>query len=292
MPFNIVTFQQHLSAANANISRFRESSMAPLENLLRALGAAVGPLALAQIQPLWAAVPYAKQQKYAAAAAYLKVWVPGLVDAIPVAPRMEFIEFRVFTMPHGGQTNYPMRFYHVHNLSWQSSNGNMASLANVGTRERVTHRTNPAGPPFDPVINAGIPMTFTQGAHTNSGANFGGNRDDHSVGNPALILRRPIAVGSVIADQVYEYTTDGTTWHPIPEAQYEIEKGVRTFGGQNVFFFRKQSAPPHANRFHFEVEYTIGPPLPVPGNRIPVIPAGFAALDDINNHASRVIRLG
>lgn len=292
MPFNIATFHQHLTTANSHLSRFKESSLSPLENLLRTLGAAVGPLTLAQIQPLWAAIPYAKQQKYANAAAYLRQFIPALADAIPVSPIMEYIEFKVSRMPLGEEPQYPMRFYHVHRLTWQSSNGNMASLANVGTRERVTHRLNPAGPPFDATINAGIPMTFTQGATTNAGANFGSNFDDHSVGNPSLTLRRPLTHGSVIADQDYEYTTDGVTWHSIPGAQYEIEKGVRAHGGQAVFFFRKQNATPHTAPFHFEVEYPIGPALPVPGNRIPVIPAGFASSDDIYRHASRVIRLG
>lgn len=292
MPFNFATFQQHLQAANPHYSRFKESSMKPLENLLQNLGAAVGPQSLAQIQPLWAAVPHAKQQKYVQAATYLKQFVPALADAIPVSPKMEYVEFKVMFMQLGGNQNYPARFYHVHRLTWKSSNGNMTSLATVGTRERVTHRTPPAGPPFDAQLNAGIPMAFTQGADTNFGANTGENYDDHSTGNPSLIVRRPLAAGSVIADQVYEYTTDGHTWHRIPGADYEIEKGVRMVGGQYRFFFRKQSPPPHANRFHFEVEYPIGPQHPVPGNKIAVIPAGFATAADIRAHTSRVIRLG
>jgi hypothetical protein len=292
MPFNIATFRQYLHTANPTYSRLTSSSIQPLENRLAILGATVGPAVLNQIQPLWAVVPYDKQQKYAAPIGYLKQFVPTLADAIPALPRMAYMEFKVMFMTIGGNARYPARFYHVHRLTWQSSNGRMASLAQVGTRERVTHRTNPAGPPFDALINANIPMAFTQGALTNAGAQGGSNYDDHSTGNPALIVRRPLGVGSVIADQIYEYTADGATWHPIPGAQYEIEKGVRMAGGQHVFFFRKQSAPPHANVFHFEVEYPIGPAHPVPGNRIPVVPAGFAAPAQINTYASRIIRLG
>lgn len=294
MPFSINIFRQRLYLANPDYSHYKDSSLAPLENQLAALAGAVGPATLAQIQPLWTVVPYAKQQRYAGAIGYLKQFVPTLVDAIPVSPRMEYREFKVLLNPRlfGGIPNYPMRFYHVHRLVWQSSNGHMASLANVGTRERVTHRTNPAGPPFDAVINASIPMAFTQGATTNAGAQSGENYDDHSTGNPSLIVRRPLAIGSVIADQDYEYTTDGVAWHPIPGARYEIEKGIRMHAGQFVFFFRKQSAPPHANLFHFEVEYPIGPSHPVPGNRIDVIPPGFLPLANIYTYASRVIRLG
>lgn len=96
-------------------------------------------------------------------------------------------------------------------------------------------------------------------------------------------------MGSIISDQVYEYTTDGMNWLPIPGAQYEIEKGVRNSGGQTVFFFRKQSVPPHRPSFHFEVEYPIGPAYPVPGNKISVIPASFCTLEDIKDHAYKVI---
>ena len=291
MPFNIDTFRQHLKNANSSYSRFKESSLEPLEKLLEQLGTTVGPTNLQQIQSVWAAVDHEKQQKYVEAAVYLKQFVPELVHAIPVKPEMEFIEFRVMFSPLGDIDKYPMRFYHVHSLTWKSSNGDLDSLNNVGTRERVTHRTNPAGPPFNSV-NAGIPMTFTQGATTANGANCGSNKDDHSIPNPSLNVDRPIVNGSVIADQVYEYTTDGVNWYPIPGAAYEIEKGVRDYSGQKVFFFRKQSAAPNQNNFHFEVEYPIGPALPVPENRVPVIPAGFASKEQINNYTSRVIHKG
>lgn len=293
MPFNIATFRQYRSTANPNFSRFKTSSLAPLEAALAALPAGpIGPAAAAQIQALWAAVPHAKQTRYAGAAGYLRQFIPTLANAIPASPSMHYIEFKVLQADLHGNPHFPLRLYHVHQFRWQSSNGNMGSLATVGTRERVTHRTNPAAAPFDAVVNGGIPMTFTQGATTNTGANTGRNGDDHSVGNPSLILARPLTVGSVIADQVYEYTTDGATWHPIAGADYEIEKGVRMSGGNLVFYFRKQSAPPFANRFHFEVEYPIDPTLPVATGRIPVVPAGFTTAAEIRNYASRVIQLG
>jgi hypothetical protein len=133
MPFNFATFQQHVQGRNTHFSRFKESSLQPLENLLQNLGAAVGPQSLAQIQPVWAAVPHDKQQKYVNAGNYLKQFVPGLADAIPVSSKMRFREFRVLPMTLGANQNYPARFFHVFRLFWKSSNGNLASLKNVGT---------------------------------------------------------------------------------------------------------------------------------------------------------------
>jgi hypothetical protein len=289
--YSFAAFQQLVAAANPTQGRLQRSSLHELEQLLQTLGANA-PTSLARIQPVWGAVPRDKQLKYKDAGDYLKKHVPGLVDAIPVDPVMTYDEFRVMTGNVGGNANYPMRYYHVHTLTWKSSNGDMESLAKVGTRERVTHRTSPAGPPFDATMNAGIPMSFTQGATTASGANSGTNHDDHSTGNPSLLVRRPLVTGSVIADQVYEYTTDGVTWLPIPGSEFEIEKGVRMSRGAHVFFFRKQNAAVNPRKFHFEVEYAIGPHHAVTGNRIPVIPAGFAMAGDIRKYASRVIRLG
>jgi len=39
-------------------------------------------------------------------------------------------------------------------------------------------------------------------ATTNAGANSGSNGDDNSIGNPALILRRPIATGTAVTGKV------------------------------------------------------------------------------------------
>jgi hypothetical protein len=135
-------------------------------------------------------------------------------------------------------------------------------------------------------------MTFTQGATKNSGAAFGFTDDDHSMVNPSLLVRRPLVVGSVIADQVYEYSADGQTWYPIPGADYEIEKGVRMAGNQFRFVFRKQSAPVSTDRFHLEVEYPIGPPVANPLGKIAVGQAFVAPIANIAAYASRVIRLG
>jgi hypothetical protein len=286
MPFSIATFRQHLTAANSRFSRIKTSSMAPLDNQLAILGAGVNAGSLAQLQPLWGAVPYAKQQKYVAAGNYLKQFVPTLVDAIPVQPKMAFIELRVLPGNIDGVANYPARIYHVHELTWKSSNGNMQSLTNVGTREKVDFRSNPTSPPFDPIVNSGLQMSYTQGATTNAGANIGSCKDDHSIANPSILTRRPLSVGSLVADQVYEYTTDGITWHPIPGSQYEIEKGVRNSRNGHVFVFRKQGVG--SDNFHFEVEYTIGP-KPNYAKKVPVIAAAYVPVQSLRQFASRVV---
>jgi hypothetical protein len=263
--------------------------MAPLDNQLGILGVAVNAGSLAQVQPLWGAVPHTKQLKYVAAGNYLKQFVPGLVDAIPVEPKMAFIELRVLPGNIDGVANYPARIYHVHELTWKSSNGNMQSLLNVGTREKVDFRSNPTAPPFDPIINAGLVMSYTQGATTNAGANIGSCKDDHSIANPSLLTRRPLSVGSLIADQVYEYTTDGINWLPIPGSQYVIEKGVRITSAGHVFVFRKQGVG--TDHFHFEVEYKIGP-KPNYAKKVPVIAAAYVPLQNIRQFAHRVVAAG
>jgi hypothetical protein len=290
MPFDYATFQTHLNTADPHRSRFKTSSFAELEGILRR----GTPWNMQQIQAAYAAIPHNKQVKYVNACNYLKVNFPGLVDAIPVQPRMHYRHFKVMKMDHAGNPDYILRFYHVHELTWASSNGNTDSLATVGTRERVTWRTNPAAAPFDPAMNAGIPMTFTQGATTAAGGNACKNPDDHSIANPDLIVQRPLAAGSAIADQVYEYTTDGANWQPIPGAIFELERGVRQRSGRWVMYFRKQNGAGNRRRFHFEVEYPLAAvaPPPPPTVPIPVWSSGFASAGNIRDYAARVISLG
>jgi hypothetical protein len=290
--FDISIFSYLLRTANPSYSHHKESSLSPLENYLRTLGPVISPANIDTIQRLWAFVPREKQLKYITAGAYMRQFVPHLVDAIPVSPKMEYKQFKVWLLDMPGILQYPMRFYHVHKLTWQSSNGYMASLFNVGTRERVTHRTSPAGPPFNALVNVDMPMSFTQGATTNNGADTGYNFDDHSIGNPSIIVGRPLTTGSVIADQIYEYTTDGINWHTIYGTSFVIEKGVRMQGGQHVFFFRKQNVPP-AQSFHFEIEYPIGVAPAVAANKkIPKWTPAHANEANIRNYANRIIKLG
>jgi hypothetical protein len=59
-----------------------------------------------------------------------------------------------------------------------------------------------------------------------------------------LLMQCPFSNGSVIADQVYEYT--------IGERCSAARRSIR-------FYLREQNAAGNPNRFHFEVEYPIGP---------------------------------
>jgi len=288
MPFSIDTFKTRLKTVNASYSNHKNSSVHDLEVHLTALRT-VGAAQLPVIQALWGKIPQAKQLKYRLAGAYLKQFLPKLVDATPCKPKMKYKEFMVYKTMFEGHQNFVIRYLHRHELTWQSSNGHMPSLSAVGTRERVTHRTNPAAAPFHPIICGKIPMDFRQG-RGHRGADCGRNGDNHSVGNPALILRRPLSAGSVIADQVYEYTTDGITWLAIPGATYEVEKGVRQSGNQLVFYFRKQSTNNLlANRFHFEVEYAIGPSIVTTITSIPVIPASLCSAANVRDHGGRIV---
>lgn len=295
MTFSMQVFMQKVKQCNPTFKRFARTS--DLDPVIDALGGEVGqkfylPSHNPKINKATHALPTAAANKYRDALLYMAKELKADAGPVPCSQRMEFVEFGVMFANYPGHQNYPARYYHKHKLHWKSSNGDMSALTKVGTRESVVHRTSPSGPPFDPVMNASHAMSFTQGATTNSGSNSGLCWDDHSIGNPSLILARPLVVASVIADQDYQYTTDGVNWHSIPDAQYELEKGVRMSGGKLVFFFRKQSAPPHTNRFHFEVEYPIGQKFAVSGNKIPVPAAAFVPKADINAYASKVVKLG
>ena len=274
--FSADVFSNLISNANQSYSKHKNSSMQELDAYLTNNGASNAE----NIQTLWAKIQFNKQQKYKAAGDYLKSCIPGgLVDAIPINPTMEFTDYKVSSCDAFGIANLPIRYFHVHRLRWCSSNGNLASLKNILTREYVAHRSAPNGPPFNRLCDS-IPVAFNCGGGQ---ANTGQNVDEHSVANPRLILRSDFDVGSVVADQNYQYSEDnGKTWLTIPGAVYEIEKGVRVSksGGQKVFFFRKQDPK---GRFHFEVEYQIGE-LIVAGANTKKVPLGLGVQKDIKKY--------
>ena len=261
MTFDYERFRRELREVNEEYRQELGEEFVRLEKKLDGLGSRVGPTYFNGIEALYALVPNKQkmEKKYGKAIEYLRRYVPGMASAIPFNLTMKYIEFKVLYLDLvQGMDPYAYRFYHVHEVRWESSTGNLSDLAKVATREHVTYRSDPAAGPFDSDVQGKVPREFTQPRSLNYNAHHGKNIDDHSIVNPALSLKRPTKVCSLIADQVYEYTTDGKSWYPIYGGEYEVEKGIRWRGSKKVFYFRKQGKPPHLNRYHFEVEYDIG----------------------------------
>lgn len=262
MPFSMTQFMSLVVAQNRSFGRIKGSSLDPLLAILQA------PNALhrkAEIANAVAFIPYQKQMKYQQALNYLRIQmpiteIPQIPYAIPVDPKMELDAFKVMMRSYvGGGILNPGSYHHEFRLSWKSSNGHLASLARCGTRENVKFRSAPDQPPFN-YVQKDTPMQFTQGATTNNGANAGCCIDDHSTVIPSIICTNPRVPGELVAEQIYEYTTDGTNWREIPGARFLLKKGVRTSGAGFVFYFAKTNWAPHNQKtYRFEVEYPIGP---------------------------------
>jgi hypothetical protein len=302
--FSPAIFQTKLAKVNDHMSRFRQSALEPL---LRALPAVPGPVLGAlrdAVQECVLNIPHDKQAKYADALGYLAGTANIVVGARPTDPTMELVYYQAnqyqYVATDGGQNkpntevpgHQPLKSYHhVFDIKWKSSNGNMASLANVGTREHVKFRTQPGEAPFTDAL-ADTPIEFFHGQST-SGANTGYGRDDHFTKPPSLVCRQPWEAGELVADQWYQYTLDnGTTWKNIPGAAYNLIKGVRR-DNQNrwVFYFSKRNWAPHnTKRFNFEVEYLLQVPFPppAPGRKLG---KAYGGSDHVRpeDHCSRVI---
>jgi hypothetical protein len=272
--------RNQIGAANSHFAWFKTSS---LEGLLGSLGGdynadrgedwrTISPARIIGVQAAIRRIPRDKRQKYQAALAYISQQLNVEIGAIPVNPRMSYIEFSIEPVQcpdgQGNDTLANGRYKHVHRLRWESSDGDLASLANVRTREWVLNVDQPSGPPFNHLLsNVPYPAAFYHpGQNGSVNGREGYNDDDHMTLNPGLICRRPLQAGSVHIQQRYEYSTNnGRTWHPIEGAAYLLEKGVRNTGQGLRYYFIKENWALHCNRqFRFEVEYPIDTALPIP----------------------------
>jgi hypothetical protein len=304
MAFSMKTFMQEVYKCNPSFKKHARHS--DLDPLIKALGGESGqtfynPSHRPKIEKETHALKTDKAVKYRAALMYLARELGVDPGPIPVSPKMVMEEFR-FSM--GGYTGKnaqgqtkqislnPRGFVLVFKLKWASSNGDLKGLSNVGTRENIRWRTDPTQTPFN-YVQGNTPMTFQQGATSNTGGAGGECGDDHSTVVPDLICLDPRVAGSHVAEQSYEYTCDGTLWKPIPGAAYLIEKGVKQGGPTGwLYFFKKTNwTPRNTKTSRFEVEYPVGPApeyMPVPGTEI----FGKNAMQeaDINQYAYRVVR--
>lgn len=293
MPFVYATYLNHIHGANAHFERFKNSSLHALDHLLA--GAGPGGANAAQRKQILAAlglVPFAKQQKYAAglnyAVANLHLNIHGIPYGYPVNLRTRLDFYEVASAAWSPvQTDWRADGWFEHNfiVEWDSSNGNMASLAHIWNRESVTFLQNPAGLPFNHLM-ANTPMAYTYGVSHSSHAS---GSDNHYFMHPSLMLTYPLAPGIVTANQAYQYSPDqGVTWYRISNGQFTFSKGVRVSHGQLVFVFSKQNrAPVNPRTYHFEVEYAIGPaPANPPANYNAVRGRGTGQQVPLNTYAT------
>jgi len=293
MPFNPATFQQHITAANAHFKRHKGSSLDPLLAALTTVVQGIpAPAQIDRIRDTVGRIPYGKQLKYQAALSYLLTSIGlnalPIPYAYPVALRHRFSEFNVGAARwNNGTLNRPDGwFHHVFEVSWSSSNGNMASLASIWNRERVAFQQDPAGPPYVRAIMANTPRTYEYGI--NGSSDGGRAEDDHYFMHPDLMCKRPLQNAAVSALQQYEYSPDaGASWYTIEGGNFVFEKGVRG----NVFYFSKRNdAGFNPRPYHFEVEYAIGPaPNPMPANYNEVWGRALTNPAALGQYAARII---
>lgn len=208
---------------------------------------------------------------------------PEKVVAIPINPVMTFEEYKMKIGKYGvddtdpsntagetvdlfvGATDPkdpkpiktvlgPLGFVHVHKLSWESSTGELNHLSGIKTRERVEYQTPTQVAPFSDAADPDQ-VFHQEGEPGEKGECF----DDHSVSNPALIVRWPLSAGTIQAKQWYEYKWDADPFKTIGDAVFILEKTVYQDGNDWVLKFVKRNAvPDNPNPFFFEMHYKIG----------------------------------
>jgi hypothetical protein len=108
------------------------------------------------IQEMIVNVPYSRQIKYQTAFDILKR-AGFYIGGRPCSPSMHFHRFDEGEYNYVGndgvtdslQALSPGSLHHVFDFKWKSSNGNMASLAQIWTREHVKFRTSQRASPFN-----------------------------------------------------------------------------------------------------------------------------------------------
>lgn len=304
--FMATTFNQKVTAKNPTMGRYKKSSLDPLMNVLAGIHITPNPTQKKAIQEAVFDIPYDKQVRYADALGYMAQECGVKICGRPVKPVMTLESFRTsnylyHAFDSAGKPNVNIgipnhtpvvSLHHVFKFRYQSSTGNMASLASVGTREHVKFRTQPGGPPFTQAALGSTPIEFHHGEST-SGANVAAGLDDHMTKPPCLICRWPLQADELVADQWYQYTIDnGVTWENIPGAAYNLIKGVRKSGNTWVFYFIKKNWAPHNTvNYKFEAEYAINPPSPQMDPSKPLGKCGQAEVSNIKAYAHKVISM-
>lgn len=299
MAFVYATYLNHVTTANPQFERVKDSSLHALNNLLTHVVGVPNAALRQQILEALGLVPAAKQQTYVNALNYARLQLNLGIAAIPYAYPVHFVHrFDAYEVAPAAWGNGPNDnradgwFEHTMRVTWASSNGNMHNLNTIWNRERVTFQQHPASPPFRAAIMQNTPQMYFHGVAHDSSHGFG--LDNHFFMHPSLMVTYPVAAAVITAHQEYEYSPDaGMTWYQIPGGQFVFDRGVRQSthgGGGLVFFFAKRNrAPANTRTYRFEVEYPIGPaPANPPLTYAQVRGQGTGNAVPLNTHA-RVI---
>jgi hypothetical protein len=266
------------------------------------------PQGKARIERIIAFLSHDKKAKYARTMAYLHAQLQVRIGAIPANAVMKFETFRVMRGNYKGYKSTgeskiiplddtadgspgPSSFIHRHSLTWSSSDGVAISLGQVRTREHVKFLTDTQAPPFN-VIQDPDRDFYAPGNQGATGQTFG--IDDHSTKLPSIICVYPRQPGVLQAEQKYQYSVDnGANWVDMDNGQFQLEKKVRQVGSDWVFSFKKTNWALHNKKhFHFEVEYTIGPPPEYLPRTEADYNKGMEFAGDIKQYARRVVATG
>ena len=251
MAFDWTQFKTLLDSENSHFKRFKKKSS--LDALIAQLKGRTTfpPDVKQQIREAMAYIPYDKQRKYAQTLAdvnqQIGLGIAAFPFAVPANLTMAFTKFEIYlgsytgynsigqsrniTLVPGHQGNtMPCSFVHWHTLTWESSNGNAASLANVRTREYVKFLKSPQLPPFNVIQDPDQEFRHPGPPHDQrcmgtKGATYG--KDGHSTKLPSIIAAYPRVAGMLRGEQTYEYSCDdGATWGTIEGSHFVLEKSV------------------------------------------------------------------
>ena len=319
MDFDWTQFMALLESENSHFKRYKKSSLDSLISKLKGR-ATFSADEKKQIRELMACIPYAKQQKYAQTLGnvntQLGLGIAAFPFAVPSNPTMAFTKFEIYTGRYTGHNGHgqskqiflipghegntlPCSFVHVHKLTWESSNGNAASLASIRTREYVKFDKSPQLSPFNAIQDPDQEFRHPGPPHDERCMGTKGGTsgvDGHSTKLPSIIAAFPRVAGMLLGEQLYEYSCDdGATWDTMEGSQFLLEKEVFPDGGDWIFSFTKRNWAPHNTKgFYFKVEYIIGaPPEYMPGTIHDVIvdnAMGYTA--EIDKYARSVVYTG
>jgi len=265
---DVSKFKSEALKVNNRLGAIFKSSLDPI---LRELGTAekvsCDPPKAARLQEAIFFVPRDKQILYAGALAVLRLAGFG-IGARPCQLTMKYDEFgqnefRYMGKDGKSKTLKPGSIHNKFKFGFKSSNGDMQSLKDVWVRESISFRTPPLSPTFTAAMGSGAAFTMGEGKDNH----FGGSADDHMVKPLRLVCCWPRSQGECVAEQWYQFSHDFVpggrgVWHNIPQAAFLITKGVRQSRGEWVYCLRKSNWMPHnPNRFLWEAEFPIGPPL-------------------------------
>jgi hypothetical protein len=286
--FRIEIFTNKVRAVNPHFERIIHSSLHQLMKLLKQPNASP-----AEVLEALGRLKGDKTAKYDDAIAYLRkefAWgVPA--DAVPTGAVPVDFKHRFGRYSGSGQSfaGYDLsnlakppqhitgltKHHFIFTCTWQSSDGNLGSLARVYSREHCTYRCRPTQPPspmnhiYERFEQLHPNLSFAQPEVAGNMMSNGTNDDDHSTSDLRVLLAHPRREGDLVIDQKYQYSikpTDPNSWIDIPNGGFIITRRIRKKGTKWTFQFIKESSPGNRRPFKYESK-----PMEI-ADRPPVMP--------------------